>query len=293
MDFGAIMLGHDPSNPGQFRQAALKLADLFSIECKREGNGDGGKQSEQKHPAGLSGVESPITQLPTGGSPEPQSSFPSSFTRTIINEPIDFVLKNLDPKHPYLSGRGFTPETIEHFGLGFCSRGLMKDRIAVPIHDPAGRLVGYAGRLVDDAKIDETHPKYLLPGRRERDGTTYEFHKSLLLYNLHRIGRKLSDLIIVEGFASTWWLHQCGFWDNVALMGGSCSDEQANLIAAIAARVWIMSDGDDAGENCAESLWQRLGTRLHCRHVKLDRGRQPTDVPKDDLHRLFKQNHKD
>ena len=54
---------------------------------------------------------------------------------TIVNAPLDFSLKNLDPDHPYLSGRGFTKETIEKFELGFCSRGLMKDRVAIPLRD--------------------------------------------------------------------------------------------------------------------------------------------------------------
>jgi hypothetical protein len=30
----------------------------------------------------------------------------------------------------------------EDFGLGFCSRGLLKDRVAIPLHDATGALVG-------------------------------------------------------------------------------------------------------------------------------------------------------
>jgi DNA primase len=111
-----------------------------------------------------------------------------------------------------------------------------------------------------------------------------------LLYNFHRIRDRALDLIVVEGFASTWWLHQCGYWNTVALMGSSCSDEQADLIAAIASKVWILSDGDDAGRLCAESVWHHLGTRLHCRHLKLEEGKQPTDLSKGELDRIFKFN---
>src|SRR5205814_99745 len=83
--------------------------------------------------------------------------------------------KSNEANHPYLIGRGFNAETIKYFGLGFCSRGMMKDRIAIPIHDPGGRLVGYAGRLVDNEMIDEEHPRYLFPGSRNRDGVVHEF----------------------------------------------------------------------------------------------------------------------
>ena len=76
---------------------------------------------------------------------------------------LNFELQGLDPSHAYLKERGFTTETIAYFGLGYCSRGLMQGRIAIPLHDEHGLLVGYAGRLVDDREIDEDNPKYRFP----------------------------------------------------------------------------------------------------------------------------------
>jgi DNA primase len=166
----------------------------------------------------------------------------------------------------------------------------MQGRIAIPLHNPEGELVGYAGRITKDSMISDACPKYRFPGDRQRDGVKYEFHKSKLLYNFHRIRDRALDLIVVEGFASTWWLHEFGFWNTVALMGSSCSDEQADLIAAIAARVWILSDGDDAGRLCAASVWERLGSRMFCRYLKLEEGRQPTDLSKGELDRMFNLN---
>jgi DNA primase len=46
------------------------------------------------------------------------------------NPPPKFALK-LDPGHSYLKERGLSDETIESFGLGYCSRGLLKGRIAI------------------------------------------------------------------------------------------------------------------------------------------------------------------
>src|SRR6266404_7030204 len=78
----------------------------------------------------------------------------------VTNAPLDFELKGLDEKHPYLLSRGFTAETIERFGLGYCTRGLLAERIAIPLHNAEGELVGYAGRVVDDKAITEENPKY-------------------------------------------------------------------------------------------------------------------------------------
>jgi hypothetical protein len=75
----------------------------------------------------------------------------------------------------------------------------------------AGALVGYAGRVVDDAAITEDNPRYRFPGARERDGKVFEFRKTLFLYNGFQLKAPIDDLIVVEGFTGVWWLHQNGF----------------------------------------------------------------------------------
>ena len=76
---------------------------------------------------------------------------------------------------------------IEYFALGFSSRGAMKNRVAIPLHNPEGVLIGYAGRITDDALISESCPKYKFPSTRERKGKLLEFRKSMFLYNAHRL----------------------------------------------------------------------------------------------------------
>ncbi|MFT3784916.1 MAG: CHC2 zinc finger domain-containing protein [Tepidisphaeraceae bacterium] len=209
------------------------------------------------------------------------SAFP-----VVINAPLEFTLDHLDPTHPYLAQRGLRADTVAHFGLGFCSRGMLKDRIAIPLHTPHGVLVGYAGRVVDDACISDDSPKYRFPGTRERDGKRYEFRKAQLCYNANRIAGPIDDLIVVEGFASVWHLHQLGHTGVVALMGASCSADQAEIITSLvtdAGRIWLMPDSDPAGEKCAESALKMLAPHRFCRWVRLKPDRQPTDVGETEL----------
>jgi DNA primase len=271
LEFACRMEGFDPSDSGQFRDAALKVAEIFGIEA-----------GQSRDEAGMPGRDDGVDSGPV------QSDSPQTpVLPTVINAPLNFELKDLDPRHPYLRDRKFLPETIKHFGLGYCNRGLMKGRVAIPLHNPGGELVGYAGRITKDSMISDECPKYRFPGTRVRDGVQYEFRSSHLLYNYHRIRGRVLDLIVVEGFASTWWLHQCGYGNVAALMGSSCSDDQADLIAAVAGRVWILSDGDDAGRLCADSVWNKLGTRLLCRHLKLAEGSQPTALSEEELDDMF------
>ena len=141
------MEGLNPRDPQQFRKAAVMAQERF------------GSAAMPTKP-----------QTPAKSPPLPPSSTPS----VLVNEPLDFALKNLDIRPQYLLNRGFTPETIDHFGLGYCTKGTFAGRIVIPLHDLQSRLIGYAGRIVFDDAIDAQNPKYLFPSRRQREGKTLE-----------------------------------------------------------------------------------------------------------------------
>ena len=208
-----------------------------------------------------------------------------TFQHERSNPPLGFTLQHLDPSHPYLASRGFTAETIEHFGLGYCARGMLKGRIAIPLHDAAGVLIGYAGRLVDYTAITDECPKYLFPGRRKHGGTTIDFRKSRFLYNGYRIAQPVDRLVVCEGYPATWWLHQAGYTNVVGLMGSDCSGEQADLIVRATkpdGHVWLFTDADSAGNTCAANGLTLIGASRFVRRVSIEHG-QPTDYTPSDL----------
>lgn len=275
LDFAVRMEGKNPDNSEQFRQAALVIQEHFfpssgSKTPDSTGNKGAGKTTEAPAPA-----------KPTAKEPVKTDERPHR-----INTPLDFELKGLDPNHPYLLGRGFTAETIENFGLGYCSRGLMKGRVAIPLHDRDGWLIGYAGRLVDEVAMNADNPKYRFPSDRERDGVVCEFRKSVFVYHAHTIEEPLDDLVVVEGFPAVWWLWQNGYTRVAALMGAACSAEQAAILVDLVkptGRVWVFPDGDEAGERCAASVLTQVAPYRFTRWVRLDRGQQPTDCTAEDL----------
>jgi DNA primase len=260
LEFAALMEKVYLENGRAFREVALKLQERF---CPARSE----RESSAPKPA-LQPVE------------------PKSGTLVIVNGPLDFELKQLDANHQYLLSRGFLPETIRHFGLGFASRGMLKDRVAIPIHGTDGALLGYAGRVVDDAKANDDNPRYRFPGERKRGNALLEFRKTLFLYNGFRIKVPVNDLIVVEGFTSVWWLTQLGQAHVVATMGADCSEKQAELITAFVkteGHVWIISDGDKAGVRHAESILRMVSPFRFVRWMKLPNGKQPTDLSMEDL----------
>lgn len=316
LDFAIRMEGLSPDKSADVRTVAVKLKDQFGIDCEVErppreqrngpNNGGGSSRKHNGKSGGKNGSGSPNPRPKAHTKPErtPQPSLlnpsPTSPSEdgggdgggddatmpVKVNEPLDFELKGLQSDHPYLMARGFTFENMSHFGVGFCGRGSLANRIAIPLHDVEGHLVGYAGRVLSDDTISEDNPKYRLPSRRERNGTVLEFRKSHLLYNANRIKAPVDSLVVVEGFPSVWWLTQAGIANVVAVMGSSMSPEQAAIIKSLTnddARVWIMPDGDDAGLRLTSDAMMAVGDRRWMRWIALAADQQPTALAPEEL----------
>lgn len=191
------------------------------------------------------------------------------------NKPLAFTLK-LEPNHSYLKGRGVDEELAKYFEIGFCNRGLMKDRIAISIHDENNILVGYAGRWVE-GKLPEGEDKYKFPP---------DFKKSLVLYNFNRV--KGSDrLVVVEGFFSVMRLHLLGI-KSVALMGCAISEAQEKLLIDNNCKyLTILMDGDKPGREAQGKISSTLQKNFFVRSVELPEDLEPDTIGTEELLNLL------
>ncbi len=170
------------------------------------------------------------------------------------NKPLQFRLDKLEREHPYLiKERGLTLETIVDFGVGFCAKGMMADRIAIPINNAEGKVVAYAGRFPVEEPPEDT-PKYKLPPG---------FRKSQELFNIDRAIKEPADkpLVIVEGFFDCMKIHQNGWHKVIALMGSTMSATQEELIKQHTnghSHVVVMLDENEAGQAGREDIACRL-----------------------------------
>jgi DNA primase len=85
--------------------------------------------------------------------PEPSSQAPTSQPKAAATVPEKEKagfnpLTYLQVEHPAVQGLGLSPETALHFGAGFAPRGILRGRLAIPIHDRHGTLVAYCGRAI-------------------------------------------------------------------------------------------------------------------------------------------------
>ncbi|MBN4081222.1 toprim domain-containing protein [Caldithrix abyssi] len=176
-------------------------------------------------------------------------------------KPLNFKL-NLDPEHPYLKERGIEIETARYFEIGYCNKGIMNRRIAIPIQDENDNLVAYCGRAVDD----ENPRKYLFPKG---------FQKNKIIYNLNRLQKKnLDELILVEGFFDVFKLYQEGY-ESAAVMGSSISLYQKQQIDSLDKRLTVMFDGDEAGRKGIFRAIQYFTGKRSLKVLYLPENKQP------------------
>jgi DNA primase len=186
------------------------------------------------------------------------------------NPPLGFQL-NLDRRHPYLVHRGIEGVVADYFGVGYCGgRGLMSQRIAIPIHDPDGRLVAYSGRALDGSE-----PRYRFPAG---------FHKSQVLFNYHRArAAGQHQVIVVEGFFDCMRVHQAGFPSVVGLMGARLSAAQKDLLADQFSGVVLMLDGDATGGAATTQIAAELRPACRVSQVLLPPDMQPDRMSADQI----------
>ena len=173
----------------------------------------------------------------------------------------------------YLLGRGLTPKTIKHFGLGYAPAGwstltdmlakkgyrfdemeaaclarkgrnggyydVFRDRVMFPIIDLRGNVIGFGGR-----KMEGDGPKYY----NSPDTPVFKKTKNLFALNFAKKGGKLPYIIICEGYMDVIAMHQAGFTQAVASLGTSLTADQCRLAAAYTDEAVLAYDSDEAGQ---------------------------------------------
>ena len=197
--------------------------------------------------------------------------------RKTSNDPINVQLI-LAHDHPFLGDRGITPEVAETFGIGHCRTGIMKNRIAIPIHNANAELVAFTGRWAGEGERPDNEPRYKLPKG---------FEKSLELFNLHRAAAfEKRYVVVVEGIWSAIRLHEAGV-PAVALLGTSISEPQAGLLAQAGfTHAMLILDGDEAGRKAAPEVVTTLSQTMYVKTLVLPDGVKPDTMDESIVSRL-------
>ncbi|MBS0581396.1 MAG: DNA primase [Proteobacteria bacterium] len=247
-----------------FPEAVEELATRLGLEVPHEGGGAGAPKR----------ADEPLYEL--------MKDVARFYVEALAREPRarDYVVR-----------RGLTPQTCEHFGIGYApnswndllrrfggteagrkalsetgmiierERGQIRDgerhydrfrdRLMFPIRDARGRTIAFGGRIIEAGE-----PKYL------NSPETVLFHKGRELYGLYETRRartNLARLLIVEGYMDTVRLHQAGIDYAVATLGTATTPEHLRRLFRLVPSVVFAFDGDRAGRAAA---WRALQQAL-------------------------------
>lgn len=127
----------------------------------------------------------------------------------------------------YMLSRGFTHDTLDYFDVGYSAH---RNMVAVPMHDPKGMPIGLIGRT---------------PSHTDKQfKNSFGLPKSKTLWNIHRAKRYGDTLIICEASYDAMRIHQAGYPNVVALLGGQLTDYHIQQIQRHFSTVIIMTDFD-------------------------------------------------
>ncbi len=146
----------------------------------------------------------------------------------------------------YLRKKGYDDELIREAGLGvfYEKEGLVDkfiNRVMFPIQNSNGKVIGFGGRVMGDAK-----PKYL----NSPENLIFEKRKNLFGLNNARRTKK-RYMILCEGYMDVIAMHQAGFTEAVASLGTAFTPEQAMLLKRFTKDVLLAYDSDGPGVSAA------------------------------------------
>src|SRR5271154_4471157 len=212
-----------------------------------------------------------------------------------------------EPARAYLKSRDFPDSLAEEFSLGYAPEGwdatmkwarkagysqealetgkliatsergttydFFRGRLMIPIHNDAGEVVAFSGRLLDpEAKAQ----KYV------NSPETPIFVKSRILFGLNKTKRPIIEAgtaILCEGQIDLMRCWQHGIRNVVAPQGTAFTDPHARMLKRLAKEVVICFDADRAGQNAAQrSIDVLLKEDLQVRIARIPQGEDPDSL---------------
>ncbi len=159
---------------------------------------------------------------------------------------IGYSLDSWEGLREHLAAQGLSADDARLLGLirpGKQDRGdydLFRGRLMFPIHDMSGRVVAFAGRVLDDSK-----PKYI------NSPESPIYHKGQVLFGLYlarQAMRQSEEVLLVEGYFDQLALNRAGFANAVATCGTALTVDHARILKRYVKRVVLLFDQDSAGQ---------------------------------------------
>jgi len=137
--------------------------------------------------------------------------------------------------YDYMIGRNFEPQTLIDFDVGFSKK---KQLVSVPAYNHTGIPVGVIGRSIVGKRFENSKG---LPGTK-------------IFFNLNNAVRYSHAAVVVESAFDAMRVHQAGYPNVVATLGGYLSPHKKMLLNKYFTEIIVMTDNDEPGRQLGMSL---------------------------------------
>lgn len=194
---------------------------------------------------------------------------------TAVRFGLGYAPNDWNALYNYMTALGYQRDDLLDAGLCIKSRknedmtfDFFHDRLMFPVIAANGRVIAFGGRILagDGAKYMNT-------------GDTLIYNKRHNIYGINMMkGRKLSELIMVEGYMDVISLHQAGVDNAVASLGTALTNQQARLLKRFAPGVYYAYDGDSAGQKAMLRGIEILKNNdIEPKVIKIPEGKDPDE----------------
>lgn len=193
---------------------------------------------------------------------------------TIKKFQLGYSLEESDTLAQEAIKNGFKQEFLIKNGLCYESYGKLVDRfrgrVIFPIHTLSGKVVAFGGRILSsNSKL----AKYVNSPESEI------YHKSNELYGIYFAKRSIVKedcCFLVEGYTDVISMHQAGVENVVSSSGTALTPGQIRLIHRFTENITVLYDGDSAGiEASLRGIDMLLEEGLNVKVVLLPNGEDP------------------
>jgi DNA primase len=205
---------------------------------------------------------------------------------------LGYALRGWENFINFAKSRNLNIDKCIQLGLiGKNSEGKLYDklpgRLIFPIFSPNGRVVAFAGRVLDSK---DTGAKYI------NSPESLIYIKGRIFYGLSFAKddiRRFDKAIIVEGYMDLISLYQSGIKNVVAVSGTALTDDQVQLLSRYTKNVVLLFDADVAGIKASmRSIEILLKRDMEVKIVSLPKGEDPDSYVnkfgKDEFEELIK-----
>lgn len=277
-----------------FLEAAESLAARLGIELPRGGGKEISERNRillEANQRALQLFHHNLRVLPAGRTAMDYLTQRGLSVSTLDHFRLGYALPAWDSLYVRLSKEHYSQQTLRDCGLCLLSKDgsrlydRFRNRVMFPIFNDKNDPVAFGGRILDDSG-----PKYL------NSPETPLFQKRQVLYGLNRARKVIAKndvAYLVEGYMDVIGMHQAGFPAAVAPLGTSLTEAHLARLKRLCGRLVFLFDGDAAGKKAVLSAARTvLDLGFSAKVVVIAGGRDAFDVsqelPRQEIRTIIK-----